>query len=270
MRVKDYLNGTDGESHLVWTLVSQMMRTCSRLSPSAPRYCICQHALWSTHLPSGSCEDNEASIGMETSAFSMYFHRRYSARLIIWPLPPLYMNTPNWSRINSSTAYCPPTLKASIKSPPVVWNWEILIKFSSRRLYCRKWILPGAMKGHVWWNVCFRNVNQEEAVWRHKSLAAMKNCHGKLPPPGPRRFVRITTSKYGNAWPFWCRTLFRIRLTWKMSSNNVFTGKYELLRPVNLYSSVHLKIFTFRCSSLLDLPTRTPQVNCVIKYSPNL
>lgn len=136
-----------------------MMRTCSRLSPSAPRYCICQHALWSTHLPSGSCEDNEASIGMETSAFSMYFHRRYSARLIIWPLPPLYMNTPNWSRINSSTAYWPPTLKASIKSPPVVRNWEILIKFSSRRLYCRKWISLRRHEEHVWWNVCFWNVN---------------------------------------------------------------------------------------------------------------
>lgn len=105
-------------THFVWTFVSQMMSTWSRLSPSAPRYCICQHASWSTHFPSGSCDDSDASIGIDTSAFSMNFHRRYSARLMIWPLPLLYMNTPNWSRIKSSTACCPPTLQASIKSPP--------------------------------------------------------------------------------------------------------------------------------------------------------
>lgn len=116
---KSRIKKTEINSHLVCTFVSQIMRTWSRLSPSAPRYCICQHALWSTHFPSGSCDESEASIGIDTSAFSMYFQRRYSARLMICPLPPLYMNTPNCSRINSSTAYCPPMLNASIKSPPV-------------------------------------------------------------------------------------------------------------------------------------------------------
>lgn len=106
-------------AHLVWTFVSQMMSTWSRLSPNAPRYCICQHASWSTHFPSGSCDESEASMGIDTSAFSINFQRRYSARLMIWPLPLLYMNTPNWSRIKSSTACCPPTLQASIKSPPM-------------------------------------------------------------------------------------------------------------------------------------------------------
>lgn len=177
------LNGTAGKTHFVWTLVSQMMRTWSRLSPNAPRYCICQQALWSTHFPSGSCDDNEASIGMETSAFSMYFHRRYSARLIIWPFPLLYMNTPNWSRINSSTAYCPPTLKASIKSPPAVWNWEILIEFSSRRLYCRKWI-PWepwrATCGEMCLSKCLLRRRFGKTLRRHKLLAAMKNCHGNV------------------------------------------------------------------------------------------
>lgn len=43
-------NRTTYGAHLVWSFVSQMMRTCNRLSPRAPRYCICQHARWSVHL----------------------------------------------------------------------------------------------------------------------------------------------------------------------------------------------------------------------------
>lgn len=105
-------------ANLVWIFVSQIIKTCNKVSPSDPRNCICQQASWSIHFPRGSYRLKDASMGSVTCSWSLNFQRKYSDRFIICPLPSWYISCPNCSRISFSTSACPPTLYASISSPP--------------------------------------------------------------------------------------------------------------------------------------------------------